>query len=393
MKLNSINFTWIRTFQELSAFYNDHVNTEWIAFDTEFIGEKRDKTLLCLIQISTPKGIYLIDCITIDDLTPFLEIIKNPKILKITHAGENDYKILYELYRVIPSNVADVQIAGGFSGYKYPVSLANLLEKELQHKLDKSFTVIDWDKRPLHENYVLYALEDVLYLKELFDKLMQRIEMNHMTSWVEHEFKALTDIETYVSLPEKEAIQVMLQNRLRNKEKIFVLRLFEWRFAVAEKTGKLKERILPKKWIVVLARQLKLGKTHLLSNRALSSGFIEANWYALEKIYLQNPTENELNIVRNIESDTTQDPIHESLQELVLSLIRYQCRLKGVDPSIVLPPYMIRMLRNLKHADNSFIENTWRHELLGKDFMEWLDFDNLLQIKVEKDQITIEKSK
>lgn len=391
MKLETFAHKWLRTNDELRLFAENHRVESWIAFDTEFIGERRDKTLLCLIQVSSPQGIFLIDCIEISDLKPFLELITNPEILKITHAGDNDYKVLYELFRIVPVNVADVQIAAGFAGYKYPVSLATLLSAELHQKLDKSYTVIDWEKRPLHDNYVLYAIEDVLFLKDIYDRLMARIAERGMKNWVQSEFDQLTFPDTYASPPEKEAIQTMYQTKFSLRERVILLRLYQWRFDVAEQTGKLKEKVLPKKWINILAKQLKHGKGHLLNNRSISPNFVEANWTELEKLNLAPNSKSELDIVQNIDSDTVTDPVHESLQELVLSIIRYQCRLKGVDPSLVMPPFILRTLRKQINKTPSLLETTWRFDLLGKEFLEWIDFDNLLELKFEKDKIIIEK--
>jgi ribonuclease D len=392
MKLNTVVHKWILTNEELIEFAENHKYDKWIAFDTEFIGEKRDKTLLCLIQISSVQGIFLIDCLKVTDLQPFLEIVQNPEILKITHAGDNEYKVLYELYRITPANVADVQIAAGFAGYKYPTSLANLLSNELGHKLDKSYTVIDWEQRPLHENYVLYAIEDVLFIKDLFDKLMHRITEKGMKDWVECEFQTLTNVELYASPPEKEAIQSMYQTNYSIKERVIVLRLFQWRSEMAEKTGKLKERFLPKKWISVLAKAIKTGKQHLLNNRTIPQYFIGNHWKELEQLAKEPASVSELELVKNIQADVHLDPIHESLQDLVLSLIKYQCRLKGVDPVLVIPPSILKTLKKQISKEPSILETTWRFDLLGKEFLEWIDFDNLLQISFEKDKIIIEKN-
>lgn len=391
MKLSDIDYTWIDSDARLQEFGTLHTQVEWIAFDTEFIGERRDRTLLCLVQVSSPLGIFLIDTIKISQLQPFIDLVVNPNILKITHAGENDYKVLYELYRIIPANVADVQIAAGFAGYKFPVSLSNLLSGEVNRKLDKSYTVIDWEQRPLDDDYVLYALEDVLFLKEIYDRLMDRISKAGMSDWISQEFSYLTERETYAGSPEKEALVAMNLTQLNMRERVMMLRLYTWRYEQAELSGKSKERILPKKWINILAKQLKLGKKHLLSNRSISSGFIEAQWKELERLATAPVTAEEQELVKNVTSEAQSDPVHESLQDLVMSIIRYQCRLKGVDPALVMPPNVIKLLKkNVKSAAH-VLESTWRSKLLGEEFLAWIDFDNLLELKFTENRITIEK--
>ena len=76
-------FVVIQNAEQLNAFYSNNKNAEWIGFDTEFVGEKRFNTRLCLIQVATSTGNYLIDPFELHHLDPFLEMIVNPEILII----------------------------------------------------------------------------------------------------------------------------------------------------------------------------------------------------------------------------------------------------------------------------------------------------------------------
>ena len=110
----------------LTQFAEDNKSVSWLGFDTEFVGEKRYYTLLCLIQIVTENGYYLIDTLVVKDLTPFLRFLEDPEVLIITHAGENDYRLLYGYYKTLPNNLFDTQVAAAFVGYKYPVSFRKI---------------------------------------------------------------------------------------------------------------------------------------------------------------------------------------------------------------------------------------------------------------------------
>lgn len=109
-----MNFTYIDTEKQLLDFINDNRDIKWMAFDTEFVGEKRYHPLLCLIQVVTENGSYIIDPIPLPSLSPFLSLIENERIVKITHAGDNDYRLLNNLYGVVPKNIFDTQVAAGF---------------------------------------------------------------------------------------------------------------------------------------------------------------------------------------------------------------------------------------------------------------------------------------
>ena len=161
----NISYTFVENHADLIAFAVQNKGVEWMCFDTEFVGEKRFRTQLCLIQVATEKGNFLIDPLKIEDLGPFLDMIADPSILVITHAGENDYRILHQQYSTLPKRVFDTQIAAAFAGYNYPISFRKLVDNELQVKLKKSYTVADWEKRPLTDEIIGYALNDIIYLQ------------------------------------------------------------------------------------------------------------------------------------------------------------------------------------------------------------------------------------
>ena len=110
----------------------------WIGFDTEFVGEKYYIPVLGLIQVVAEDNIYLVDTLRIKNLDKFLSIIADPAILKITHAGDNDYRLLYTLFGAVPSNTFDTQIAAGFVGYNYPAGFGKIVERELRISLAKA---------------------------------------------------------------------------------------------------------------------------------------------------------------------------------------------------------------------------------------------------------------
>ncbi len=96
--------------------------------DTEFIGETSYAPILCLIQISIDADVELVDPLAITDLSPLLDLISDPAIVKICHAGEQDLAILAQRSGSRPANVIDTQILAGLIGLGYPLSYAKLVE-------------------------------------------------------------------------------------------------------------------------------------------------------------------------------------------------------------------------------------------------------------------------
>src|ERR1700704_790825 len=90
--------------------------------DTEFMSEGRYRALLCLVQVAVddpdiPDGsrILLIDSLTDVDVTPLAELVSDPEIEVVLHAGRQDVAILRRAWRTEPVNIFDTQISAGFA--------------------------------------------------------------------------------------------------------------------------------------------------------------------------------------------------------------------------------------------------------------------------------------
>ena len=127
-------FTLVETEGQLTRFYTDNAHVGWLAFDTEFIPEKYYKYRLCVVSVSTGRGNYIIDVLKVKTIAPLIKLIEEPLILKITHAGENDYRLLVNDYGARPVNIFDTQLSYGFLQYDYPMGLQSLSELAAQKK-------------------------------------------------------------------------------------------------------------------------------------------------------------------------------------------------------------------------------------------------------------------
>ena len=125
------------------------------AFDTEFMGEGRYRTLLCLIQLAVPDGadperIELIDPLEQDlDGAPLAAILADPAIQIVVHAGRQDVALVRRRFATDVRNVFDTQIAAGFAGLGAQSSYDTLLAEILDVRLAKSASFTRWDTRPL----------------------------------------------------------------------------------------------------------------------------------------------------------------------------------------------------------------------------------------------------
>ncbi len=160
----------------------EHLRAERaFAYDSEFIGEMTYHPRLCVLQFATTSKIALVDPIAKIDLTPIWEVFYDDSIRKIVHAGEQDLEPILRVRQQEPKNVLDTQVAAGFVGLSYPVSLAKLVQEFTRAKLGKGLTFTHWDQRPLSASQLRYAADDVRFLPAVHQILVEELtQLGHL---------------------------------------------------------------------------------------------------------------------------------------------------------------------------------------------------------------------
>jgi len=159
------------------------------AFDTEFVSEDTFEPVLCLIQVATREETVVIDPFQVRDLSAFWDVVTDPSVQVVMHAAGEDLRICLLRAGKLPIGVFDVQLAAGFVGFSYPLSLVNLVGQALGISLAGSETRTDWRRRPLSAAQVQYALDDVRHLLDLADHISGRLDQLERTGWAEAEFR------------------------------------------------------------------------------------------------------------------------------------------------------------------------------------------------------------
>lgn len=143
--------------------------------DTEF-DSLREGTSLCLIQASAGKEIFLIDALSVSDLSPLGAVLGEPGATWVLHAGQQDVPLLRDRLHVEPPRVFDTQIAWSLVSIEYSTSLAYLKYRLLGLRGEKAHQADDWRRRPLPQAQLAYAADDVAHLPALYTELVARCE-------------------------------------------------------------------------------------------------------------------------------------------------------------------------------------------------------------------------
>ena len=390
MKTKTEKYLLIDHPDSLQQFVEENASIDWMAFDTEFVGEKRYHTLLCTIQIATEHGLYIIDPITLEQFDPFLEMIQNPAITKVTHAGENDYRLLYNLFGIVPRKVFDSQVAAGFLGYRYPMSFSKLVEQETGRRLPKGYTVSDWETRPMNKKQLRYALDDVVYLVQLKDSIGQQLDKLGRKEWLAEELARWETAAFYQLDPHREALTNSLILGLSQQEQVFMLRLYEWRRRQAERKNYSKEMILPAKYIGFIIRNIKSGKGALKNHRRIPNGIVQNHWETFNALFQPKATEEERAILKRIPPKHNKSSQEDIMMEMLQILIKITCQKTNISPDLLTNRANFKKMRSdLKYFD-PLLESGWRQKVLGPELISWLRDRQNLEVHMEAGKCTIQ---
>src|SRR5215216_1512503 len=175
-----------------------------LGIDTEFMGEGRYRPLLCLVQVAveaedaSPGGeprVEVLDPLQdAFDPAPLAEVLADPEVEVVLHAGRQDVALLRRVWNTDLRNIFDTQVAAGFAGRRAQLGYEALLSEMTGVRLRKSASFTRWDARPLSEEQVAYAREDVLHLLELTDALQGELAERGRLEWAREECRALEDV-------------------------------------------------------------------------------------------------------------------------------------------------------------------------------------------------------
>ncbi|WP_420641782.1 ribonuclease D [Candidatus Leptofilum sp.] len=146
-----------------------------LAIDLEANSMHAYREEVCLIQISIPHQDYIVDPLSVTNLSGLGKIIQNPQVEKVFHAAEYDLILLKRQFDWQLQNLFDTMWAARILGYQR-YGLASMIETVYNIKLDKRYQKSNWCRRPLSPEQRTYAQLDTHYLLQLRDHLDQELQ-------------------------------------------------------------------------------------------------------------------------------------------------------------------------------------------------------------------------
>ncbi|MGD1275620.1 MAG: ribonuclease D [Tepidisphaeraceae bacterium] len=353
------------------------------AYDSEFIGELSYEPQLCLIQVASASRIALIDPLAQIDVTPFWELVAEASVEKVVHAGLQDVEPLFRRVNRPPANLFDTQIAAGFVGLGYPLSLSKLVGAVLGVKLSKGLTFTHWDRRPLSDHQLRYAADDVRYLPAVRQEIGKRLEAAGHSAWAKEESSALADPSLYAFDPERQYLRLRGAGGLPPRNQAVLRELMNWRDQAARQEDLPPRTLLRDQILIEMARAPVESVAGLAKVRGLprpvesahGAEIVQATRRAMALPHDQLPTV--VNHEPTPPDKFRADALHFALQCL--------CAGRQIDPTLVASRQEIgelyRLWRSGEDPSAMRLLRGWRRQAVGEALLALLRGEQHLSVR------------
>jgi len=354
--------------------------TGYCAIDTEFIRESTYYPELALIQIAGAKRLACVDPLAISDFAPLAGLLVKQDLLKVFHSSSQDLEILYQKFGAVPSPVFDTQLAAAVLGYNHQISYAELVQQVTGTTLDKKHTRANWLRRPLSEDELDYAMDDVRYLLAVYEELSRKLESTGRGSWIERDLRTMSDPENY------QVDKAQLWRRLKGVSKLkgeklqIASELCQWREELAQRQNRPRRWIAKDDALIEIARQKPGDFEALVQIPELNDKTARRHGDRLLQI-----------IAHAAQVDPAQWPQHDrfkslSKQQLALGdCLMALCRMIADQNQIALATLATRkdidnLILNYK---SSRLTQGWRFSMAGEQLLEFMHGQSTISVDNE----------
>lgn len=225
-----------------------------IGIDTEFVSEDTFRPELCLVQVATKDDLFVIDPYRSGNLTSFWKTLADGDHVTIVHAAREELNFALNACRCPPANLFDTQLAAGFCSSEYPSSYGSVVTKFLNARPAKGEQRTDWRRRPLTDDQIDYALEDVRYLLPLHEAMQRKLKRLNRLEWLAEEMERwLVEVQDARDRPRWRRVTGL--GNLSPRSLAIVRELWIWRRDEAERRDVPPRRVLRDDLIVELAKR------------------------------------------------------------------------------------------------------------------------------------------
>jgi len=376
---------FINTPEKLAVLCQDLVDAPWLALDTEFLREKTYYSKFCLLQIATPSLVACVDPLALEDIDSLLDIIYDTTVVKVFHSARQDLEIFYNLRGSLPTPVFDTQVAAPLLGFQDNPGYAMLVSSWLNVNLTKEHTRTDWSCRPLSEGQVAYAADDVIYLAEIYQRMLKKLTDLGRLSWLKDDFDHLSDVTVYQANPELAWLKIRGLKKLTKKQLSVAQSLAQWRERIAQQENRPRNWLLRDDLIIDLARLQPNNVGELIKVRNLHERTVKRHGKALCALIEQ--AANQEPVPRDEEAPRAdKQHQHDAIVDILTAVVRIRAKENSISASVLASRKQLDEL--LQNASESCLLQGWRASMVGDELLAIISGKFWVRISEDTIQIT-----
>jgi len=321
------------------------------------------------------------------DLSVLMEVLYRESIVKVVHAGGQDMEIFYHLQGNVPKPLFDTQIAAPLLGYPEQAGYARLVESITGVHLDKAHTRTDWSHRPLSEAQRKYALDDVIYLCEIYVFLKDKLTERNRLAWLNADFSMLSDNCRYENPPDKAWRRLKTIYKLRGNKIAVAQELAQWREQTAQADNKPRGWLIKDDVLSDIARQQPADMNELGRIRGLNDKVVKRHGKRILDL-IQSAKNNKPQPLPELSKTEKPDVKQEAIVDLLNAVVHFRAAEQELNPTQLASR---KELQKLVMGDKDLeIMRGWRHKLIGEELCAVID--GKLLVSVSEGRLSINAS-
>ncbi len=342
--------------------------------DTEFIKVDTLWPKLGVFQINVNDQVYLLDGTSLN-LSAFWEKLFQAQ-QNIFHACGEDIDLIYHYAQQKNlDNVFDTQVGMSFLGHGLQVSYQNALKTMLNVDIDKGQTRSDWLARPLSDEQLNYAANDVLYLMQLADKVQTDLKQNYLLDFAQEDCRNLTQ-----EIGEETPLELLYQDvgnyRHSRRQLMQLQQLAVWREQMVKALNQPRSFILRNSTMLDLVEKNPKNQFQLSTIKDLRPHIVREHGKTILDLikYLPDQSQWPLRMARPIRHSSKE--VGENVEQVIQRAVQET----QIPKEVLLRKKWLNALYQhvVFHNDEQDLPNYllgWRYELLTKPLIEVLHAD------------------
>lgn len=352
----------------LNEFCEKIRHSQWLAIDTEFIREKTYYPKFCLLQVCNGEVAACIDPLSIEDLSPILDILYQENILKVLHAAHQDLEIFHHLWDRVPQPIFDTQLAAAITGHGDQMGYAKLVHKVLHINLEKDQARTDWSQRPLDNAQLKYAINDVIHLGEVYLQLNRKLVESNRTDWLDAEYAHFASPSTYKIEADQAWKKVKGRQHLKGVQYAVLQTVAAWRETRAIASDRPRRWILKDEVLVDLARRMPLKIQQLERIRGLEAGLIKKHGQLLLDLIQQAKALPAENWPSDSIPTRKLNPAEEALADVMMCCLRLLADKHDITAAAIAGKKDLEKL--ITGDSNTTLMQGWRKKIAGDSLQQ-----------------------